>query len=74
MLRFHDSMKKNRRRTQLLLRTTVAALAGGSLFGACDTRFRGAFVDSTKIVISQGLGGLGADIAVCITDADECAL
>lgn len=74
MLRFQVSMKKYRRRTLSLLRTAAIALAGGSLFSACDTRFRSAFVDGTKIVISQGLGALGADIAVCITDSDACEL
>ena len=28
--------------------TVAAALAGGSVFGACETRFRTALVDGTK--------------------------
>lgn len=46
------SIKNRSRRVALAL---VAALSGGSVFGACEARFKDAFVDGTTSFIETGL-------------------
>ena len=45
-------IKKRSRRVALAL---AAALSGGSVFGACEARFKSAFVDGTTSFIQSGL-------------------
>ena len=47
-----QSIKKRSRRVALAL---AAALSGGSVFGACEARFKSAFVDGTTSFIQSGL-------------------
>ncbi len=47
-----QSIKKRSRRVALAL---AAALSGGSVFGACEARFKDAFVDGTTTFIESGL-------------------
>ena len=47
-----QSIKKRSRRVALAL---AAALSGGSVFGACEARFKDAFVDGTTTFIEGGL-------------------
>lgn len=44
-------IKKRSRRVALAL---AAAFSGGSVFGACDARFKTAFVDGTTSFIQSG--------------------
>lgn len=46
------SIKKRSRRVALAL---AAALSGGSVFGACEARFKSAFVGGTISFIESGL-------------------
>ena len=46
------SIKKRSRRVALAL---AAALSGGSVFGACEARFKDAFVDGTTSFIENGV-------------------
>ncbi len=45
-------IKKRSRRVALAL---AAALSGGSVFGACEARFKDAFVDGTTSLVQSGL-------------------
>ncbi|MCH8243042.1 MAG: hypothetical protein IH897_10585 [Planctomycetes bacterium] len=45
-------IKKRSRRVALAL---AAALSGGSVFGACEARFKSAFVDGTTSFVQSGL-------------------
>lgn len=47
-----QSIKKRSRRVALAL---AAALSGGSVFGACEARFKSAFVDGTTSFIEGGV-------------------
>ena len=47
-----QSIKKRSRQAALAL---VAALSGGSVFGACEARLKDAFVDGTTSFIETGL-------------------
>ena len=47
-----QSIKKRSRRVGLAL---AAALSGGSVFGACEARFKDAFVDGTTSFIETGV-------------------
>lgn len=47
-----QAIKKRSRQAALAL---VAALSGGSVFGACEARFKDAFVDGTTTFIEGGL-------------------
>ena len=56
-----QSIKKRSRRVALAL---VAALSGGSVFGACEARFQDAFVDGTTTFIEGGLlPAIGASVS-----------
>ena len=46
------AIEKHSRRVALAL---AAALSGGSVFGACEARFKGAFVDGTTSFVQSGL-------------------
>ncbi len=52
-----------RKRSQRVALALAAALSGGSVFGACEARFKGAFVDGTTSFIETGVLPLLGSVA-----------